>query len=86
MLITARISAVGIALRVANQNRNVAFINILVHQHRRAMALRYAKIHHMRRVLTVMGRQLAAVIKLIEQRLAQNLLHLRHSRTRVQAV
>ena len=85
MLVAAGVTAVGVALGVADQNGNVAVEDVLVHQNR-VTATGGTQIHHVLVVLRVMGSDLVAPVELIEQLFAQNLLHLGNSCAGMQTV
>ena len=85
VFVAAGVAAVGVALGVADEDGNVAVKDILVHQHGVA-TLGGAQVHHVLVVLGVMAGDLVGPVKLVEQLLAQDLLHLGHGGPGMQAV
>ena len=85
VLVAAGVAAVGVALGVADEDGDVAVEDVFVHQHRVA-PLGGAQVHHVVIVLAVVAGDLARPVELVEQLLAQDLLHLRHGGPGVQAV
>ena len=85
VLIAAGVPPIGVALSVADQDRDVTLEDIPVHQHR-VPPPGGPQVHHVVGVLAVVGGDLAGVIELVEQLLPQNLFHLTHGGPGVQAV
>ena len=85
VLIAAGVTAVGIALRMADENRHVRVIDVFIHDDMVAV-IRVAEIDKVVVIFTVVAGDLAGIIELVKQFVAQNGLHLRHARARVQTV
>ena len=86
VLVAAGVAAVGVALRVTDEDGDVTFKDVFVHQHRRVVPGRAAEVDHVLRILGVVAGDLAGIIKFAEQLVAQDLFHLRHGGAGVQAV
>ena len=85
VLISAGVTAVGIALRMADENRHVRVIDVFIHDDVVAV-IRVAEIDKVVVILAVVAGDLAGIIELVKQFVAQNGLHLRHAGARVQTV
>lgn len=85
VLVAAGIAAVGVALAVADEDRDVTLKDIAVHQHR-ITAVGMAQVHHIGGILAVMAGDLTGIVEFVEQLLAEDLPHLRDRGTGVQAV
>ena len=85
VLVAAGVAAVGVALRVADEHGDVRVIDVFVHDDVVAL-VSVADVHQVLVVLAVVAGDLAGVVELAEQLLAQNRLHLLHGRARMQAV
>ena len=85
VLIAAGVTAVGIALRMADENRHVRVIDVFIHDDVVAV-IRVAEIDKVVVIFAVVAGDLAGIIELVKQFVAQNGLHLRHARARVQTV
>ena len=85
VLIAAGVTAVGVALRMTDEDGNVGVIDILVHNDVVAVA-GIAQIDEMLVILAVVAGDLTGIIELIKQFIAEDGLHLRHAGARVQTV
>ena len=85
VLIAAGVTAVGIALRMADENRHVRVIDVFIHDDVVAV-IRVAEIDKVVVIFAVVAGDLAGIIELVKQFVAQNGLHLRHAGARVQTV
>ena len=85
VLVSAGISAVGVALSVAYENGDIAVVDVFVHEHRVASA-GAAQIDHVLGVLAVVARYLPAPVEFSKELLAEYFLHLRYSGPRVKTV
>ena len=85
VLVPAGIAAVGVALRVADEDRHIRVIHILIHDDVIAL-LRVAKVDEVIVVLGIVARDLAGGIEFPEQLRPEDGFHLRHRGARVQAV
>ena len=74
VLVAAGVTAVGVALGMADEDGNVAVEDVLVHENRVA-PLRQAQVHHVLRVLGVVGSNLVGPVELVEQLVGWHHLH-----------
>ena len=84
VLVSAGIAAVGIALRMSNQDGQIRIIDIFVHEHMIPL-LGVAKVHHVLAVLTVVAGDLPRGIKFIKE-ITEHGFHLRNGCAGMQAV
>ena len=85
VLVAARVAAVGVALGVADEDRDVGVIDVLVHDHVVALR-REAQVDEVVVVLGVVARDLAGALELVVEVVAQDELGLGGGGAGVQAV
>ena len=85
VLVAAGVAAVGVALRVADEHGDIRVIDVLVHDDVVAL-IGVAEVDEVVVVLAVVAGDLAGVVELTKQLVAEDGLHLLHGRTRMQAV
>ena len=85
VLVAARVAAVGVALGVADENRDVGVIDVLVHDHVVALR-REAQVDEVVVVLGVVARDLAGALELVVEVVAQDELGLGGGGAGMQAV
>ena len=86
VLVAAGVAAVGVALGMADEDGDVRIVDVLVHDARGRRDQVIAQIDQVLVVLAVVAGDLAGVVELVEQLVAEDGLHLRHGGARVQAV
>ena len=85
VLVAAGVAAVGVALRMADEDRDVRIVDVLVHNDVVAV-LGIAQIDEVLVILAVVAGDLAGIIEFAKQLVAEDGLHLRHAGARMQTV